>query len=404
MAKVLIIGAGGVGRVVAHKCAQMSSVFEQIHLASRSIEKCQNIAAEIKRKTKREILTTAVDADQVDSVALLIKQSSADLLINVASPYQNLSLMKACCKTQIHYVDTSLDDERDRIKYDYADQFAFHSAFQSAGKTALLSIGFDPGVVNIFCAHAHKHLFDSIDSIDILDCNDGDHGYAFATNFDPETNLREILAEVISFENGAFHKSKALETQRVFDFPGIGKRAAYLMSHEEVLSLARFIPKLRSVRFWMALSEKYLTHLRVLQNIGMTSIVPISFQGKSIVPIEFLKTLLPDPATLGAKTKGKTCIACKLIGVKNGSTKEIVIYNHCDHEACFAELGSQAISYTTGVPAVLAASLILRKKWTKHGVFCPEQLDPDPFMNAIGEMGLPWKIIESKISKSQNAS
>lgn len=391
MGKVLIIGAGGVGRVVAHKCAQDRDVFSEICLASRSIAKCDLIASEI----QGSIATTTVDADQSSAVDALIREFGADVVINVASPYQNLSIMEACARNGVHYVDTSLDDERDWIKYDYADQLAFDARFKEQSATAVLSIGFDPGVVNVYCAHAQKHLFDSIDSIDIIDCNAGDHGYEFATNFDPETNIREILADVIAFEDGEFRTTKALQTQREFDFPEIGSRMAYLMTHEEVLTIAKCIPGVKNVRFWMTFSEKYLTHLRVLENIGMTSIAPIDFEGKQVVPLQFLKTLLPDPASLGPRTKGKTCIGCLFEGKKDGKSRKLLIYNNCVHEECYAEVQSQAVSYTTGVPAVLTARLILSGDWAVPGVHCVEQLDPDPFMGLIGEMGLPWKVRES---------
>lgn len=397
MTSVLIIGAGGVGEVVTQKCAQFPKIFGEICLASRSIVKCKRIISKI----KREVQIAEIDADDPDSVISLIKKTRADVVINVASPYQNLSIMKACCKTGTHYLDTSLDDLRDRVKYDYADQWAFDEGFKKQKATAILSIGFDPGVVNVFCAHAQKHLFDEIESIDIFDCNAGDHGYEFATNFDPETNLREILADVISYEDGAFQTNPALTIRREFNFPGIGKRTSYLMSHEEILSLSKFISGVKSIRFWMALNERYLTHLRVLQNIGMTSISPIEFEGKSVVPIAFLKALLPDPAMLGSTTKGMTCIGCHFVGKKNGVPKEVILYNNCRHEKCYEEFGSQAISFTTAVPIVLAARLIFEGRWNAKGVFCPEQLDPDPFMDLIGKMGLSWKIIESQNEISQ---
>lgn len=390
MGTVIIIGAGGVGRVVAHKCAQRREIFSEIWLVSRSLGKCEQIAGEI----SGGIRTATVDADQVDQVVDLIRSIGAEVVINVASPYQNLSIMEACAQTGVHYVDTSLDDERDRIKYDYADQLGFDAQFKERGVTGVLSIGFDPGVVNVYCAHAQKHLFDSIESIDIIDCNAGDHGYPFATNFDPETNIREILADVIAFEEGEFRISKALETSRVFDFPEIGERKAYLMSHEEVLSIAKYIPGVKNVRFWMTFTEKYLTHLSVLENIGMTSIDPIQFEGQEVVPLQFLKALLPDPSSLGPRTKGKTCIGCLFEGIKDGLPKQALIYNNCEHEACFAEVKSQAVSYTTGVPAALAAELVLSGAWAVPGVHCPEQLDPDPFMSGIGAAGLPWKVKE----------
>ncbi len=390
MGNVLIIGAGGVGRVVAHKCAQHREVFVDICLASRRVGKCEAIAQEL----AGNIRPAEVDADRPAEVAALIGKCGAQAVINAASPYQNLAVMEACAQTGVHYVDTSLDDERDRIKYDYADQRAFHERFRAAGATGVLSIGFDPGVVNVYCAYAQKHLFDSIETIDIIDCNAGDHGYAFATNFDPETNLREVLADAIAFEDGEFQTSRALTRYRQFDFPGIGIREACLMAHEEVLSIARCLPGLRHVRFWMAFSEEYLRHLRVLENVGMTSIQPVLHEGREIVPLQFLKRLLPDPASLGPRTQGQTCIGCLLEGRKDGRPRKTLLYNTCQHEACYAETRSQAVSYTTGVPAALAAHLIFSGEWARPGVFHPEQLNPDPFMEAVGAMGLPWKIRE----------
>ena len=390
MANVLIIGAGGVGHVVAHKCAQHRDLFHTICLASRTIEKCRAIAKGIGGPLQIE----AVDADRSDAVSALIRRCDADVLINVATPYQNLAVMEACVQTGIHYVDTSLDDERDWVKYDYSDQWAFLPRFQKAGTTGVLSIGFDPGVVNVYCAWAQKHLFDQIDTIDMIDCNAGNTNRKFATNFDPETNLREILADVIAYEDGAFRTSPALETRRTFDFPGIGARETYLMTHEEVLTVARFIPGVRNVRFWMAFNDEYLRHLRVLRDIGMTSIEPVLHEGHPVVPIKFLKCLLPNPADLASESQGITCIGCLIEGHKDDRPRKVFVYNNCRHEDCFREVGSQAISYTTGAPAVLAARLVLSGAWSEPGVYNPEQLDPDPFMEEIGNMGLPWKVNE----------
>lgn len=388
MSRVLVIGAGGVGGVVAHKCAQLPEVFSEICLASRTPSKCESIAERI----ARPVLTTVIDADRVAAVEALIDEFKPSVLINVASPYQNLSIMEACAKKAVHYVDTSMDDIPEEVKYDYANQWAFDDAFRQAGVTGLLSLGFDPGVVNVFCAYTLKHHLDRIDTIDIIDCNAGDHGLPFATNFDPETNIREILAPALFFEEGEWKQARALEVERTFDFPEIGPRRAHLMAHEELLSLAKFIPGVRNVRFWMTFSDEYLAHLRVLNNVGMTRIDPVSYEGSEIVPLRFLKQLLPDPASLGPRTKGKTCIATVCEGLKEGRREQVAIYNTCVHEACFAEVGSQAISYTTGVPAVLGARLVLSGAWCQAGVYNPEQLDPDPFMEAIGEMGLPWRV------------
>jgi len=389
MSRVLIIGAGGVGRVVLRKCAQYPEVFSEICLASRTLDRCKQLAQEV----DRPIQIRSLDANDVDQTVRLIQEFQPDIVINVASPYQNLPVMEACARTGVHYVDTSLLEE-DKPQWTYEPQKAFDPRFKEKGITGLLSIGFDPGVVNVYCAYAQKHLFDRIEQIDIIDCNAGDHGLPFATNFDPETNIREILAPAFFFEDGEWKKVDSLSVSREFDFPEVGPRRAYLMAHEELLSLAKYIPGVRTVRFWMTFTDQYLTHLRVLQNVGMTSLEPVEYEGVKVVPIRFLKKLLPDPATLGPRTKGKTSIACVIQGKKDGKPRRVRIYNICDHQACYREVGSQAIAYTTGVPAVLAARLILEGPWRRPGVYNPEEMDPDPFMERIGEMGLPWHVEE----------
>ena len=388
MSGTLIIGAGGVGGVVAHKCAQHREELGAIHLYSRTPERCRSIAGAI----EGEIGTGRVDAGNAEAVEALIARCRARVVINAASPYRNLSIMEACARAGAHYVDTSLYDTPEQAPYEYDAQWAFGDRFARKGATAILSIGFDPGVVNVYCAHAARHLFDALESIDIIDCNAGSTDREFSTNFDPETNIREILHEPIVYEEGRFVRRKPLDISRCFDFPGIGEREAFLMAHEEVLSLGRFIPGVRHVRFWMAFTEKYLRHLRVLDDVGMTSIEPVEHEGREVVPLQFLKTLLPDPASLAAESRGTTCIGCLFEGTREGKPARALVYNNCRHEDCYEEVGSQAVSYTTGVPAVLAARLILSGAWSRPGVWNPEQMDPDPFMEAIGPMGLPWHV------------
>lgn len=387
---VLIIGAGGVGRVVTHKCAQVPEVFGEIWLASRTISKCEQIASEINANIK----TAAVDADNTDELIELINKIKPKLVINVALPYQDLTIMDACLATNVHYMDTANYEPLDEAKFEYKWQWAYQDRFHDAGLTALLGSGFDPGVTNVFCAYAQKHYFDSIEQIDILDANAGDHGYAFATNFNPEINIREITAKGRYWEDGEWKVTEPLSVKRSFDYPEIGQKDSYLMYHEEMESLCQNIKGLKRIRFWMTFSKSYLTHLEVLQNVGLTSIEPVDFEGKKIVPIQFLKALLPDPATLGERTKGKTCIGCVMTGIKDGKQKTIYIYNNCDHEDCFKEVKSQAISYTTGVPAMIGAKQILEGNWKQKGVWNIEQLDPDAFMEDLTTYGLPWHVVE----------
>ena len=390
MSRVLIIGAGGVGRVVTHKCAQVPEVFEEICLASRHREKCDRLAAEL----PRPIQTAAVDADRVPEVVALIRDFRPDLLIHVALPYQDLALMDACLETGVDYVDTANYEPPDTARFEYQWQWAYQDRFRQAGLTALLGSGFDPGVTNVFCAHAQKHLFDTIETIDILDCNDGDHGYPFATNFNPEINIREVTAKGRYWEAGEWHETDPLSVSREFDFPGVGPRKAYLMYHEEIESLCQNIPGVKRIRFWMTFSDRYLTHLRVLQNVGLTRIDPVDYEGHPIVPLQFLKRLLPDPASLGPRTKGKTSIGCLIAGQKDGRPRRVFIYNLCDHEACFKETGAQAVSYTTGVPAMVGAKQVATGVWKQPGVFNLEQLDPDPFLADLNQYGLPWRVEE----------
>lgn len=394
MGKALIIGAGGVASVVAHKCAQNSDVFEEICIASRTQTKCDMIKKSIEDRigtSRTKVHTAQVDADKTEQVVDLIRSFRPEIVINVALPYQDLTIMDACLETGVHYVDTANYEPPDVAKFEYKWQWAYREKFREAHITALLGSGFDPGVTGVFCAYAQKHYFDEIHSIDILDANAGDHGYPFATNFNPEINIREITANGSYFENGEFFETKPLSTKKIYDFPQIGFKNIYLLHHEEIESLAINIKGVKKIRFWMTFSDNYLNHLRVLENVGMTSIDPIEFDGKQIIPLQFLKALLPDPASLGPRTKGKTNIGCIFQGVKDGKPRTYYVYNVSDHQQCYAEVGSQAISYTTGVPAMIGAMMIMKGLWKKHGVYNIEEFDPDPFMEALNKWGLPWQ-------------
>ncbi len=392
MAKALIIGAGGVAGVVVHKCCQVSDVFEEICIASRTQSKCDALKAQVEAKgTKTKVSTAQVDADVTEQVIALIRSFGPDIVINVALPYQDLTIMDACLATRVHYVDTANYEPKDVPKFEYKWQWAYRERFEKAGITALLGSGFDPGVTGVFSAYALKHYFDEIHYIDIVDANAGDHGYPFATNFNPEINIREITAPGSYWENGEWVETEPLELKRVYDLPEIGPKDIYLLHHEELESLALNIKGIRRIRFWMTFSQNYLTHLRVLENVGMTSIKPINFEGREIIPLQFLKAVLPDPASLGPRTKGKTNIGCICQGVKDGKPVTYYVYNVCDHEACYREVGSQAISYTTGVPAMIGAMMILKGLWKKPGVYNVEEFDPDPFMDALNKHGLPWQ-------------
>ncbi len=386
MSRVLIIGAGGVGGVVTHKCAQVPEVFTDIVLASRTLEKCDKIRAQI----SRPIRTARVDADNTAELTALIREVSPDLIINVALPYQDLSIMDACLETGVDYLDTANYEPRDEARFCYKWQWDYHDRFRDRGIMGLLGCGFDPGVTNIFCAHALKHHFEEIRTIDIVDCNAGRHGHAFATNFNPEINIREVTARGKYFENGRWIETDPLSVHETFDFPEIGPREMYLMYHEELESLAKNIPGVRRIRFWMTFSQEYLTHLRVLQNVGMTRIDPVSFQGCEIVPLQFLKALLPDPSSLAQNYEGKTCIGCVIEGIREGKPGKYFIYNICDHAEAYREVKAQAISYTTGVPAMIGGMLMLTGAWRGRGVFNVEEFDPDPFMEKLPLHGLPW--------------
>jgi saccharopine dehydrogenase (NAD+, L-lysine-forming) len=394
MSKVLIIGAGGVGGVVTHKCADDSGTFSEIVLASRTLARCEKIQGQVRELRGREIEIAQVDADDVAQTVALIKRVHPVLVINVALPYQDLPLMDACLEAGVDYLDTANYEPRDEAKFEYKWQWAYQERFKSAGIMALLGSGFDPGVTNIFCAYAQKKLFDEIETIDILDCNGGDHGHPFATNFNPEINIREITQRGRYWENGKWVEIDPMSQSRMFDFPEVGERRAYLLYHEELESLVKHIDGLKRIRFWMTFGEEYLTHLRVLQNVGMTGIDPIQYEGRKIVPIQFLKALLPDPSTLGENYTGKTSIGCLIEGRKGGKPRKVFIYNVCDHEESWNEVRAQAVSYTTGVPTMVGAKMMLTKQWRGDGVFNVEQLDPEPFLEELAVRGLPWHVKE----------
>ena len=390
MSRVMIIGAGGVGQVVAHKCAQVPDVFSDIMLASRTKEKCDRIAAQI----ARPIETARVDAENVPELVSLIRKFKADIIINVALPYQDLTIMDACLETGTDYVDTANYEPKDEAKFCYRWQWDYHDRFHEKGIMALLGSGFDPGVTNVFTAYARKHHFDDIHELDIIDCNAGDHGQPFATNFNPEINIREITQRGKYYENGSWIETDPLSVSQMYDFPGgIGEKKIYLLYHEELESLVKHFPSIKKARFWMTFSDNYLKHLEVLQNVGMTGIEPVNFRGREIIPLQFLKSLLPDPSSLGPLTRGKTCIGCLIKGVKDGNDREVYIYNICDHEEAYREVQSQAISYTTGVPAMIGAMMMLNGSWRDRGVFNMEQFNPDPFMEKLNIHGLPWQEI-----------
>ena len=392
MKKVLIIGAGGVGTVVAHKCAQNPDVFGEILLASRTKSRADAIAQGVKQKQRRDIATAQVDADNVPETVALIRDFKPDLLINVALPYQDLTLMEACLQAGVDYLDTANYEAPGFAKFEYRHQWAFREKYERAGRMALLGSGFDPGVTNVFCAYARDHLFDEIDTIDILDCNGGNHGHAFATNFNPEINIREITQPGRYWKEGQWIEIPPMSVNMMFDYPGVGERNSFVLYHEELESLVKNIPGLKQIRFWMTFGESYLTHLRVLENVGMTSIEPIDYEGHKIVPLQFLKKLLPDPASLAANYTGKTSIGCWVKGRKDGKAKAIFIYNVCDHEETYKETGAQAISYTTGVGAAVGAEMMLTGKWKKPGVWNMEELDSRPFLDRLNTAGLPWHI------------
>lgn len=414
MSKLLVIGCGGVAGVAIAKCCQNSSVFTELCIASRTKAKCDAVKEKLQPTTATVITTAQVDADSKEQLVELIKAYQPDAVLNVALPYQDLTIMDACLECKVDYIDTAnyepenIDDPAWRAVYDkrckeegfsayfdYSWQWAYKEKFAKAGIMGLLGTGFDPGVTSVFSAYALKHYFDEIESIDILDCNGGDHGYPFATNFNPEINLREVSAPGSYWENGKWVEIPAMSIKREYDFPEVGMKDMYLLHHEEIESLAKNIPGVKRIRFFMTFGQSYLTHMKCLENVGMLSTKPINYEGREIVPIQFLKALLPDPASLGPRTVGKTNIGCIFTGTKDGKKKTIYIYNVCDHQECYKEVGSQAISYTTGVPAMIGTALVLTKQWQGKGVFNVEEFDPDPYMDMLNKFGLPWVVEEN---------
>lgn len=390
MGKVLIIGAGGVGTVVANKVAQNSNVFTDIMLASRTKSKCDDIAESVKERTGITIKTARVDADNVPELVALMNEFKPEIVINVALPYQDLTIMDACLEAGVNYLDTANYEPKDEAKFEYKWQWAYKDKFEKAGLTAILGCGFDPGVTSIFTAYAAKHHFDEIHYLDIVDCNAGDHGKAFATNFNPEINIREVTQKGKYWENGEWIETEPHEIHKPLTYPEIGPKESYVIYHEELESLVKNFPTLKRARFWMTFGEEYLTHLRVIQNIGMASIEPINYKGQEIVPLQFLKAVLPDPQDLGEQYTGETSIGCRIRGIKDGKEKTYYVYNNCSHQAAYKETGMQGVSYTTGVPATIGAMLFLQGKWKKPGVFNVEEFNPDPFMELLNEQGLPW--------------
>ena len=392
MGKVLIIGAGGVGRVTAFKCAQHRDVFSDIVLASRTRRKCDQIAADVAAIVGGKMIETAqVDADNVPELVALIERLRPDLVLHVALPYQDLTIMEACLAAGVPYLDTANYEPRDEAKFEYKWQWALHDKFKARGIMALLGCGFDPGVTSIFTAYAAKHHFDEIHYLDIVDCNGGDHGKAFATNFNPEINIREVTQKGKYWKDGQWFETEPHEISATLTYPDIGPRKSYLIYHEELESLVKHFPTLKQARFWMTFGDEYLTHLRVIQNIGMAGIEPVRFQGTDIVPLEFLKAVLPDPGELGENYTGETSIGCRIRGIKDGKERTYYIWNNCGHEAAYRETGTQGVSYTTGVPAMIGARMIMTGVWSGQGVFNVEQFDPDPFMERLTLDGLPWQ-------------
>jgi len=390
MGKIIIIGAGGVGSVVAKKCARVKEVFSDILLASRTKSKCDKIADAI---GGNRIQTAQIDADNVPELVALIQEYQPDLVINVALPYQDLPIMDACLETGVHYLDTANYEPKDVAKFEYSWQWAYQEKFEKAGIMALLGCGFDPGVTGIFTAHALKHHFDEIHYLDIIDCNGGDHGKAFATNFNPEINIREITQKGKYWESGKWKEIDPMLIHMPINYPNIGERESYLLYHEELESLVMNIPTIKRARFWMTFGQSYINHLQVLQNVGMTSIEPLNYQGMEIVPLQFLKAVLPEPSDLGENYTGETSIGCQIKGIKDGKDRNYYIWNNCKHQDAWNDVKGQGVSYTTGVPAMLGAKLMLTGSWMKPGVYNVEEFDPDPFLNEIGDYGLLWNEI-----------
>jgi saccharopine dehydrogenase (NAD+, L-lysine-forming) len=396
VSKVLVIGAGGVSSVAVHKMAMNPDIFSDIHLASRTVSKCEAIAASVMDRIGVGVSTYAIDADDVAATSALIRQIGPELVVNLALPYQDLAIMDACLATGVDYLDTANYEPRDVAKFEYRWQWEYHERFKAAGLMALLGSGFDPGVTSVFAIWLKKHKLKTIRTLDILDCNGGDHGQHFATNFNPEINIREVTAPARHWEAGQFLETPAMSHKQSFDFEGVGPKNMYMMYHEELESLAKFIPEMERARFWMTFGDAYIQHLTVLQNVGMTRIDPVLYNGVEIVPLQFLKAVLPEPASLGATTKGKTNIGDIATGeaLDGSGEKTFYIKNICDHEEAYAETGNQAVSYTTGVPAMIGAAMMLTAKWRGKGVFNMEEFDPEPFMEMLNTQGLPWTVEE----------
>lgn len=391
MSKILIIGAGGVGRVVTYKCAQHPEIFSEIMLASRTESKCKQIVDDVIRDTGHiHIQTAQVDAENVPELVQLIHTFKPKLVIHVALPYQDLTIMEACLETGVHYLDTANYEPKEEARFEYSWQWAYQDRFKEKGLTALLGCGFDPGVTGVFTARAAKHFFDEIHYLDIVDCNAGDHGKAFATNFNPEINIREITQNGKYYENGKWLLTEPHELSKMLTYPDIGPKKSYLIYHEELESLVKNYPTIKRARFWMTFGEEYLTHLRVIQNIGMARIDPVFYNGMEIIPLQFLKAVLPDPGELGENYEGETSIGCRIKGIKNGTEQTYYIWNNCSHQSAYQETGAQGVSFTTGVPAMVGAMMLLTGAWSGPGVFNVEEFDPDPFLEKLAENGLPW--------------
>jgi saccharopine dehydrogenase (NAD+, L-lysine-forming) len=391
MSKVLIIGAGGVGRVVVYKCAQHPEVFSEILVASRTQSKCDVIVNDVKRDTGHQhISTAAIDAEDVPALVELLRSFQPKLVIHVALPYQDLTIMEACLQAGVNYLDTANYEPKDEAKFEYSWQWAYQERFKAAGLTAILGCGFDPGVTGVFTAYAAKHYFDEMHYLDIIDANAGSHGKAFATNFNPEINIREVTQKGRYWENGQWVYTEPHEIWKDINYPNVGPKRSYVIYHEELESLVKNYPSLKRARFWMTFGDEYLTHLRVIQNIGMAGIEPVKYKGIDVIPLEFLKAVLPDPGDLGENYTGQTSIGCRIRGIKDGKLRNYYIWNNCQHQDAYKETGTQGVSYTTGVPAMLGAKMFLEGHWGGAGVFNVEEFNPDPFLAELGKVGLPW--------------
>ncbi len=389
--------------MAAHKVAQNSDVFTDIMIASRTESKCKVLAKAIEDKglvPKGSIKTAHVDADNVPELVALFGEFKPDLVMNLALPYQDLTIMEACLQSGVSYLDTANYEPKDEAHFEYSWQWAYKERFEQAGLTAILGCGFDPGVTSIYTAYAAKHHFDEIQYLDIVDCNAGDHHKAFATNFNPEINIREITQKGLYWENGKWVETEPLEIHQPLTYPEIGPKESYLLHHEEIESLVKNYPTIKRARFWMTFGEQYLKHLDVIQNIGMSRIDEIEYTAEAadgsgpvkvkIVPLQFLKAVLPNPQELGENYEGQTSIGCRIRGIKDGKERTYYVYNNCSHRAAYEETGMQGVSYTTGVPAMIGAMMFMKGIWKRPGVWNVEEFDPDPFMEQLNKQGLPW--------------